>query len=105
MTRSLLIVALLAEISLGAERVALHGATIVPSTQWTLPQRDGQKWAERVRTAVRDDRWKVEINGNDIVASRNEPVAMVQSLPNGPANAKPTPDGEQVVRFTLRFRR
>lgn len=74
-----------------------------PAADWKLPEADGQKWAARVTKAVSRDNWTVQLDGNEIVIERSQPVAMVRVLPNGSPDSKPIPDGERSLRFILRF--
>lgn len=79
-----------------------------PTAEWKLPEADGERWVARVKKAVSRKDWTVERHGNEITIQRTKPVAMARiPAPNGPLGSKdvdkPTPAGEQTVRFVLRF--
>lgn len=83
--------------------VGLAACLAAPVPEWSFPEADGQKWAARIKQAVGRDGWTVEAKGSAIVVRRTAAVAMERVAPNGPPDAKPTPDGERTVLFVLRF--
>ena len=70
--------------------------------KWKLPEAEGQKWVTRVKAVARDG-WSVELRGNEITIQRSKPVAMVRVFANPAPGDKPIPDGEQTIKFVLRF--